>query len=126
MDDSKTANKTRELAELAKSDESLRSSDHQFALSLFASTKTQTMNPLQVIVWDGFTTNKEHAFTLPTTWVMACAFAPSGKFVASGGLDNKCTVSRYCRFGQKSSLNESKWAGIMRVLAQSVAQFRLI
>lgn len=46
----------------------------------------------KIIVWDAFTTNKEHAFTLPTTWVMACAFAPSGRMVASGGLDNKCTV----------------------------------
>uniref|UniRef100_A0AC34FSI6 Uncharacterized protein n=1 Tax=Panagrolaimus sp. ES5 TaxID=591445 RepID=A0AC34FSI6_9BILA len=47
----------------------------------------------KVIVWDGFTTNKEHALTMPTTWVMACAFAPSGGLIACGGLDNKCSVS---------------------------------
>uniref|UniRef100_A0A914PPC4 Uncharacterized protein n=1 Tax=Panagrolaimus davidi TaxID=227884 RepID=A0A914PPC4_9BILA len=46
----------------------------------------------KVIVWDGFTTNKEHALTMPTTWVMACAFAPSGGLIACGGLDNKCSV----------------------------------
>lgn len=31
----------------------------------------------KLIVWDAFTTNKEHAVTMPTTWVMACAFGPS-------------------------------------------------
>ncbi|CAD5206239.1 unnamed protein product [Bursaphelenchus okinawaensis] len=46
----------------------------------------------KVIVWDGFTTNKEHALTMPTTWVMACAYAPSGQLIACGGLDNKCSV----------------------------------
>jgi len=46
----------------------------------------------KVIVWDAFTTNKEHAITMPTTWVMACAYAPSCTMVACGGLDNKCTV----------------------------------
>ncbi|KAI4903114.1 hypothetical protein NFI96_015691, partial [Prochilodus magdalenae] len=42
----------------------------------------------KVIVWDAFTTNKEHAVTMPCTWVMACAYAPSGCAVACGGLDN--------------------------------------
>ena len=43
----------------------------------------------KLIVWDAFTTNKEHAVTMPTTWVMACAYGPSGSIVACGGLDNK-------------------------------------
>ncbi|GFR17593.1 guanine nucleotide-binding protein subunit beta-5 [Trichonephila clavata] len=46
----------------------------------------------KMIIWDAFTTNKEHAITMPTTWVMACAYAPSGNMVACGGLDNKITV----------------------------------
>ncbi|VDM59892.1 unnamed protein product [Angiostrongylus costaricensis] len=46
----------------------------------------------KVIVWDGFTTNKEHAVTMPTTWVMACAYSPSSQLIACGGLDNKCSV----------------------------------
>ncbi|MEQ2182680.1 Guanine nucleotide-binding protein subunit beta-5a [Goodea atripinnis] len=46
----------------------------------------------KVIVWDAFTLNKEHGVTLPSTWVMACAYAPSGCAVACGGLDNKCSV----------------------------------
>ncbi|KAK2169252.1 hypothetical protein NP493_1191g00013 [Ridgeia piscesae] len=46
----------------------------------------------KLLVWDAFTTNKEHAVTMPTTWVMACAYGPSGTVVACGGLDNKCTV----------------------------------
>lgn len=46
----------------------------------------------KLIIWDAFTTNKEHALTMPTTWVMACAYSPSGTAVACGGLDNKLTV----------------------------------
>uniref|UniRef100_A0A8B9S643 G protein subunit beta 5 n=1 Tax=Apteryx owenii TaxID=8824 RepID=A0A8B9S643_APTOW len=38
----------------------------------------------KVIVWDSFTTNKEHAVTMPCTWVMACAYAPSGCAIACG------------------------------------------
>ncbi|CAG00829.1 unnamed protein product [Tetraodon nigroviridis] len=46
----------------------------------------------KVIVWDAFTLNKEHVVSLPCTWVLACAYAPSGCAVACGGLDNKCCV----------------------------------
>ncbi|CAH3038298.1 unnamed protein product [Pocillopora meandrina] len=46
----------------------------------------------KVIVWDGFTTHKEHAISMPTTWVMACAYSPTGTMVACGGLDNKCSL----------------------------------
>jgi len=46
----------------------------------------------KLIVWDAFSTNKEHAVTMPTTWVMACAYGPSGNIVACGGLDNKIAV----------------------------------
>ena len=42
-------------------------------------------------MWDAFTTNKENAVTMPTTWVMACAYGPSGNVVACGGLDNKAS-----------------------------------
>lgn len=45
-----------------------------------------------LIVWDGITTNKLHAIPLACAWVMTCGFAPSGDFVASGGLDNSCSV----------------------------------
>lgn len=30
--------------------------------------------------------------TMPTTWVMTCAYSPSGSFVTCGGLDNKITM----------------------------------
>ncbi|XP_075250402.1 guanine nucleotide-binding protein subunit beta-5-like [Convolutriloba macropyga] len=46
----------------------------------------------KMLVWDAFTTNKKHAVTMPTTWVMACAYSPSGSLVSCGGLDNKCHV----------------------------------
>lgn len=46
----------------------------------------------KLIVWDAFTTNKIHAIPLRSSWVMTCAFAPSGNFVACGGLDNICSI----------------------------------
>jgi WD40 repeat protein len=59
---------------------------------LLASQHSNYFQDGKMIIWDAFTTNKEHAVTMPTTWVMACAYAPSGNLVACGGLDNKVTV----------------------------------
>lgn len=38
----------------------------------------------KVIVWDAFTATKELTIAMPSTWVMACAYAPSGNMVAAG------------------------------------------
>jgi guanine nucleotide-binding protein G(I)/G(S)/G(T) subunit beta-1 len=46
----------------------------------------------KLIVWDGYTTNKMHAIPLRSSWVMTCAYAPSGNYVACGGLDNMCSI----------------------------------
>eukprot|EP00842_Homolaphlyctis_polyrhiza_P002160 jgi/Hompol1/2945/HPOL_003070-RA len=46
----------------------------------------------KLIVWDAFTTNKVHAIPLRSSWVMTCAYAPSGNYVACGGLDNICSI----------------------------------
>lgn len=46
----------------------------------------------KLIIWDGYTTNKIHAIPLRSSWVMTCAYAPSGNFVACGGLDNLCSI----------------------------------
>lgn len=46
----------------------------------------------KLIVWDAPTTNKVHAIPLRSSWVMTCAYAPSGAFVACGGLDNICSI----------------------------------
>ncbi|CAK1584150.1 unnamed protein product [Parnassius mnemosyne] len=46
----------------------------------------------KIIIWDAFTATKELTISMPSTWVMACAYAPSGNMVAAGGLDNKVTV----------------------------------
>lgn len=46
----------------------------------------------KLIIWNAITANKINAIPLKSSWVMSCAFSPSGKFVASGGLDNICTV----------------------------------
>ncbi|XP_018584543.1 guanine nucleotide-binding protein G(I)/G(S)/G(T) subunit beta-2 isoform X2 [Scleropages formosus] len=46
----------------------------------------------KLIIWDSYTTNKMHAIPLRSSWVMTCAYAPSGNFVACGGLDNICSI----------------------------------
>jgi guanine nucleotide-binding protein G(I)/G(S)/G(T) subunit beta-1 len=46
----------------------------------------------KLLVWDSLTTNKIHAIPLRSSWVMTCAYSPSGGFVACGGLDNICSV----------------------------------
>jgi len=46
----------------------------------------------KLLVWDALTTNKTHAIPLRCSWVMTCAYSPSGTFVACGGLDNICSV----------------------------------
>jgi len=46
----------------------------------------------KLIVWNAFTTNKVHAIPLRSSWVMTCAFSPSGQRVACGGLDNICSI----------------------------------
>lgn len=46
----------------------------------------------KLLVWDGMTTNKVHAIPLRSSWVMTCAYSPSGSFVACGGLDNICSI----------------------------------
>lgn len=33
-----------------------------------------------------------HAIPLRSSWVMTCSYAPSGNFVACGGLDNICSI----------------------------------
>ncbi|KAI7859807.1 guanine nucleotide-binding protein subunit beta [Circinella umbellata] len=46
----------------------------------------------KLIVWDAYSTNKVHAIPLRSSWVMTCAYSPSGNFVACGGLDNICSI----------------------------------
>ena len=46
----------------------------------------------KLIVWNAQSTNKVHAIPLRSSWVMTCAFSPTGKKVACGGLDNVCSI----------------------------------
>ncbi|KAL1919627.1 uncharacterized protein VTP21DRAFT_1558 [Calcarisporiella thermophila] len=46
----------------------------------------------KLIIWDAYTTNKVYAIPLRSSWVMTCAYSPSGNLVASGGLDNICSI----------------------------------
>lgn len=46
----------------------------------------------KLMIWDAVTTHKRHMINLRSSWVMTCAYAPSGKYVACGGLDNLCSI----------------------------------
>jgi len=46
----------------------------------------------KLIIWNGRTSNKLRLISLKSSWVMTCAYAPNGRFVACGGLDNMCTI----------------------------------
>lgn len=46
----------------------------------------------KMVVWNAFTTHKVYAIPLRSSWVMDCAYSPSGLAVACGGLDNLVTV----------------------------------
>lgn len=47
-----------------------------------------------MIIWDAFTTNKEHAVSMPTRWIMACAYGPSGTLVACGYVETMVLPQR--------------------------------
>jgi len=54
----------------------------------------------KLIIWNGFTTNKVHAIPLRSSWVMTCAYSPTGNLVACGGLDNLCSVYKLPQGGK--------------------------
>jgi len=46
----------------------------------------------KLMIWDAVSNHKRHMINLRSSWVMTCAYAPSGQFVACGGLDNLCSI----------------------------------
>jgi len=60
----------------------------------------------KLIIWNAFTTNKEHAIGLRSSWVMTCAYSPDGGMVAAGGLDN--IVSIYKLSADKRAMSNEK------------------
>lgn len=47
-----------------------------------------------MLIWDVATGLKKNAIPLDSQWVLSCAISPSGKLVASAGLNNTCTIYR--------------------------------
>jgi len=46
----------------------------------------------KLLVWNVVSGNKKIAIPLRSAWVMTCAYSPGRQLVASGGLDNLCSV----------------------------------
>lgn len=53
-------------------------------LWLHLMTVIHLAHPVRLILASSFDIHQEHAVTMPCTWVMACAYAPSGCAVACG------------------------------------------
>lgn len=47
-----------------------------------------------MLIWDVATGLKKNAIPLDSQWLLSCAISPSGKLVASAGLNNNCTIYR--------------------------------
>jgi guanine nucleotide-binding protein G(I)/G(S)/G(T) subunit beta-1 len=60
----------------------------------------------KLIVWNAMTTNKVHAIPLRSSWVMTCAYSPTGQLVACGGLDNICSI--YSLKGKEGPIRVSR------------------
>lgn len=75
----------------------------------------------KLIVWDAPTSNKVHAIPLRSSWVMTCAYSPSGNLVACGGLDNICSVYnlRSASTGQSTGPGQGPAKGVKELSAHS-------
>eukprot|EP00479_Gromia_sphaerica_P010111 TRINITY_DN452_c1_g1_i1.p1 TRINITY_DN452_c1_g1~~TRINITY_DN452_c1_g1_i1.p1 ORF type:complete len:350 (-),score=62.54 TRINITY_DN452_c1_g1_i1:818-1867(-) len=71
----------------------------------------------KLIIWQALTTNKVEAIPLRSSWVMTCAYSPSGRYVACGGLDNLCSIYKLT-FQENPSAGISEHKGAFRELAQ--------
>jgi guanine nucleotide-binding protein G(I)/G(S)/G(T) subunit beta-1 len=59
----------------------------------------------KLIVWNGVSSNKVQSIPLTSSWVIACAYEQSvNRLVASGGMDNICTVHRVGQAGGANRL----------------------
>ena len=66
----------------------------------------------KLIVWDTISTNKVHAIPLRSSWVMTCAFEPTNnRLLASGGLDNLCSVYKISEDGKADTRAAKELAG---------------
>jgi len=100
MNDTTLKTFTRDLPNLPKNDKmrvrrTLKGHLAKIYAMHWAEDRTHLVSASQdgkLLVWDGLTTNKVHAIPLRSSWVMTCAYSPSGGFVACGGLDNICSV----------------------------------
>ena len=56
-----------------------------------------------LIIWDSMSANKLYTIKMPSRYILCCGYSQSGNLVASGGLDNMCTV---CKL---TGLNVEQW-----------------
>lgn len=72
----------------------------------------------KLIVWNGVSANKVQSIPLTSSWVITCAYEQSvNRLVASGGMDNICTIYRVDKTGG---------SGAVRVTQVRRRRFRLL
>jgi guanine nucleotide-binding protein G(I)/G(S)/G(T) subunit beta-1 len=58
----------------------------------------------KLIIWNGVSANKVQSIPLASSWVITCAYEQSAnRLVASGGMDNTCSVYRVDKGGGNST-----------------------
>ncbi|XP_063713690.1 guanine nucleotide-binding protein subunit beta-like [Symsagittifera roscoffensis] len=61
----------------------------------------------KLMVWDTYSDHRVHSIPLKSNWIMSCCFSQkSARFVASGGMDNVCTV--YALHARKDNVYTSQ------------------
>jgi guanine nucleotide-binding protein G(I)/G(S)/G(T) subunit beta-1 len=62
----------------------------------------------KLIIWNAYNANKVRAIPLRSTWVMTCAYSPSGNLVACGGLDNTCSIYNLATAAEGGTMRMSR------------------
>lgn len=78
-----------------------------------------------MIIWDPVTGLKQQAISLENPWVLTCAYSPNGRLVASGCLDNACTIYQVKRnpfedLSNQTSIDSQPMFGMFRHKTETI------
>lgn len=94
----------------------LRGHQNKIAKFVWNSSSTRILSSSQdgyMIVWDAVSGLKKELIALDNQWVLTCAFSEDEKLIASGGLDNACTIYRL-HTNQSTSNDENGYSMFSR------------
>ncbi|ODQ77638.1 hypothetical protein BABINDRAFT_172716 [Babjeviella inositovora NRRL Y-12698] len=103
--------------------QSLRGHGNKISSVRWSNDSRQILSASQdgfMIIWDATTAMKVNAIPLSSPWVLACAYSPNGRMVASGGLDNACTLYRISHESIDHSRTGESGYGMVGGLTQNI------